>query len=134
MLHRPFVHRREEPDDRQHRGHQRRQVDYQQASQDEYPLPGEADGRPLADYRPLQAPAGRQAGVWQDELLVDVQEVENSDDSLRHRESHILPLWTALIRNLGAFKGHAYRECKPRIGTHQHCDYPDLCENYESET
>lgn len=108
MLHRPLFHRREEPDHGQHSGHQRRQVDYQQASQDEYPLPGEADGRPLADYRPLQAPAGRQTGVWQDELLVDVQEVENGNDCLRHRKSHILPLWPALVRHLGAFKRNAY--------------------------
>ena len=66
------------------RGHQRRQVDYQQATQDQYPLPGEADGRTLADYRPLQAPTGRQTGVRQDELLVNVQEAENSDDRLWH--------------------------------------------------
>ena len=84
MLHRPLVHRREEPDDGQHRGNQRRQVDYQQATQDEHPLPGETNGRSLADYRPLQTLAGRQAGVRQNELLVDVQETENGHDSLRH--------------------------------------------------
>ena len=84
MLHRPLVHRREEPDDGQHRGHQRRQVDYQQATQDQYPLPSKADGRTLADYRSLQAPTGRQTGIRQDELLVNVQEAENGNDSLRH--------------------------------------------------
>ena len=84
VLHRPLVHRREEPDDGQHRGHQRRQVDYQQAPQDQYSLPSEADGRTLADHRPLQAPTGRQTGVRQDELLVDVQEIKNGYDRLRH--------------------------------------------------
>jgi hypothetical protein len=39
---------------------------------------------PLQDYRPLQTPTGRQAGVRQDELLVDVQEAENGDVSLLH--------------------------------------------------
>jgi len=80
----PLVHRREEPDDGQHRGHQWRQVDHQQASQNQHPLSGETDRRTLADYRPLQAPTGRQAGVRQDELLVNVQEAENSDDRLWH--------------------------------------------------
>ena len=108
VLHRPLVHRREEPDDGQHRGHQRRQVDYQQATQDQHPISGEIDGCTLADYRPLQAPTRRQAGVRQDELLVDVQEAENGDDSLWHRESHLLPLWPALVRNLGTFKGYAH--------------------------
>ena len=84
MLHRPLVHRREEPDHGQHRGHQRRQVDHQQASQDQHSFPGEADGRTFADYRPLQAPTGRQTGIRQDELLVDVQETEKGDDRLRH--------------------------------------------------
>ena len=42
------------------------------------------------------------------ELLVNVQEAEDSHDSLWHRESHILPLWKALVRNLGTFKGNAY--------------------------
>ena len=134
VLHRPLVHRREEPDDGQHRGHQRRQVDYQQTSQDQHPLSSEADGRALADHRPLQTPTGRQAGVRQDELLVDVQETENGDDSLWHRESHILPLWKALIRNLGTFKGHAHRKCKPCIGPHQYCDHSDLRQNHKSET
>ena len=84
MLHRPLVHRREEPDDGQHRGHQRRQVDHRPPSQDGHPVPSEADGRTLADYQPLQTPTGRQTGVRQDELLVNVQEAENGDDSLRH--------------------------------------------------
>ena len=134
MLHRPLVHRCEEPDHGQHRGHQRRQVDYQQATQDQHSFPGEADGRTLADYRPLQASAGRQTGVRQDELLVYVQEVENGDDCLRHRESHLLPLWPPLVRNLSAFKGNAHREREPCIGTHQYSDHPDLCKNHQSET
>ena len=134
MLHRPLVHRREEPDDGQHRGHQRRQVDYQQTSQDQHPLSSEADGRALADHRPLQTPTGRQAGVRQDELLVDVQETENGDDSLWHRESHILPLWKALIRHVGAFKGYAHREREPGIGTYEHRHNTDLRQDNEPET
>ncbi len=109
-------------------------MDNQQATQDQYPLPSKADGRTLADYRPLQAPTGRQTGVRQDELLDDVQETENSDDRLRHRESHLLPLRKALVRNVGAFKRHAHREREPCIGTHQHRDHSDLCKNHESET
>ena len=58
----------------------------------QHPLPSEADGRSFADYRPLQALAGRQTVVRQNELLVNVQEAENGYDSLWHRESHILPL------------------------------------------
>ena len=84
MLHRPLVHRREKPDHGQHRRHQWRQVDHQQAPQDQHPLPSEADGCTLADNRPLQTPTGRQTGIRQDELLVDVQKAENGDDSLRH--------------------------------------------------
>ena len=60
------------------------QTDHQQASQNQHPLSGETAGRTLADYRPLQAPTGRQTGVRQDELLVNVQEAENSDDRLWH--------------------------------------------------
>ena len=56
-------------------------------------LPCETDGCTFADYRPLQALAGRQTVVRQNELLVNVQEAENGYDSLWHRESHILPLW-----------------------------------------
>ena len=59
-------------------------MDNQQATQDQHSLLGETDGRTLADYRPLQAPTGKQAGIRQDELLVDVQETENGDDRLRH--------------------------------------------------
>jgi len=59
-------------------------VDYQQATQDEHSLSGETDGRTITDYRPLQTPTGRQVGVWQDKLLVNVQEVENSHESLWH--------------------------------------------------
>jgi hypothetical protein len=55
-------------------------------------LPSETDGCTFADYRPLQALAGRQTVVRQNELLVNVQEAENGYDSLWHRESHILPL------------------------------------------
>ena len=109
-------------------------MDYQQAPQDQHSLSGEADGRTITDYRPLQAPTGRQAGVWQDELLVDVQETENGDDSLWDREIHKLPLWTALIRNLGAFKRHAYRERKPSVGSYEHRHDTDLRQNNEPET
>ena len=59
-------------------------MDYRPSSQDRHPVPSEADGCALTDYRPLQAPTGRQTGVRQDELLVDVQETENSDDRLQH--------------------------------------------------
>ena len=48
--------------------HQWRQVDHQQASQNQHPLSGETDGRTLADYRPLQALTGRQTGFRQDAL------------------------------------------------------------------
>ena len=68
------------------------------------------------------------------ELLVNVQEVENGDDSLRHLESHLLPLWPAFIRNLGTFKGHAHREREPHIGTHEHRDHPDLRPHHKSKT
>ena len=40
----------------------------------------------------------------------------------------------AFVCNIGAFKGHAHRECKPGIGTYQHCDHSDLCQNHKSET
>ena len=109
-------------------------MDYQQTTQDQHPLPGEADGRSLADYRPLQTSTGRQTGVRQNELLVDVQEAENGDDSLRHRESHLLPLWTALIRNFGTFKRDAHRERESGIGTYQHCDHTDLRQNHQPKT
>ena len=59
-------------------------MDHRPPSQDGHPFPSEADGRTLADYRPLQTPTGRQTGVWKDELLVNVQETENSDDCLWH--------------------------------------------------
>ena len=45
-------------------------------------LPSETDGCTFADYRPLQALAGRQAVVRQNELLVNVQEAENGYDRL----------------------------------------------------
>ena len=108
-------------------------MDYRPSSQDRHPFPSEANGCTLTDYRPLQAPAGRQACIRQDELLVDVQETENSDGSLWNREIHKLSLWTALIRYVGAFKGYAHRECKQSIGTHQHRHNTDLCEDNKSE-
>ena len=109
-------------------------MDNRPPSQDWHPLPSEADGRTLTDYRPLQAPAGRQACIRQDELLVDVQETENSDGSLWNREIHKLSLWTALIRYAGAFKGYAHREREPSIGTHEHRYYTNLCQDNEPET
>ena len=45
-----------------------------------------------------------------------------------------LPLWPPLIRHLGAFKGHAHRECEPGIGTHEHRDHPNLRKNHKPET
>ena len=68
------------------------------------------------------------------ELLVDVQEAENGDDSLRHRKSHLLPLWPTLVRNLGTFKGNAHREREPSAGTHEHRYNTDLRKNNEPET
>ena len=43
-------------------------MDYQQATQDQHPLPSEADGCTFTDYRPLQALTGKQTGVRQDAL------------------------------------------------------------------
>ena len=43
-------------------------MDNRPSSQDRHPIPSEADGRTLADYRPLQAPTGRQACIRQDAL------------------------------------------------------------------
>ena len=109
-------------------------MDYRPSSQDRHPFPSEANGCTLTDYRPLQAPAGRQACIRKDELLVDVQETENSDGNLWNREIHKLSLWTALIRYVGAFKGYAHREREPSIGTYQHRHDADLCEDNEPET
>ena len=109
-------------------------MDNRPSSQDEYPIPSETDGRTLADYRPVQAPTGRQTRIRQDELLVDVQEAEEGHGSLWDREIHKLSLWTALIRNIGTFKGNAHRECKPSIGTHEHRYDTDLRQNNEPKT
>ena len=109
-------------------------MDYRPSSQDRHPFPSEANGCTLTDYRPLQAPTGKQAGVRKDELLVDVQETENSDGSLWNREIHKLSLWPALIRYVGAFKGYAHREREPCIGPYEHRHDTNLCENNEPET
>ena len=109
-------------------------MDYRPPSQNGHPIPSEADGRTFADYRPLQAPARRQACIRQDELLVDVQEIENSYGGLWNREIHKLSLWTALVRYIGAFKGNAHRECEPSVGTHEHRHDTDLRKDNEPET
>jgi len=109
-------------------------MDNRPPSQDGHPIPSKADGRTFADYRPLQTPTGRQTGVRQDELLVDVQKAEEGDGSLWNREIHKLSLWTALIRNISAFKGNAHREREPSIGTHEHRHDTDLCQDNEPET
>ena len=83
-------------------------MDHRPPSQDGHPVPSEVDGRTLADYRPLQTLTGRQTGVRKDELLVDVQETENSNGSLWNREIYKLSLRTALIRYASAFKGYAH--------------------------
>ena len=57
-------------------------MDNRPSSQDGHPLPSEAYGCTLTDCRSLQTPTGRQAGVRQDELLVDVQEIEEGHGSL----------------------------------------------------
>ena len=68
-------------------------MDNRPPSQDGHPLPSEADGRTLADNRPLQTPAGRQTRFWQNELLVDVQETEEGYGGLWNREADFIPLW-----------------------------------------
>ena len=68
-------------------------MDYRPPSQKGHPIPSEADGRTLADYRPLQAPTGRQTRIRQDELLVDVQETKEGYGSLWNREADFIPLW-----------------------------------------
>ena len=68
------------------------------------------------------------------ELLVNVQEAEDCDGSLWHREIHKLSLWTAFVRNIGAFKRNAHRECEPSVGTYEHCYDTDLREDNEPET
>ena len=109
-------------------------MDYRPPSQDGHPIPSEVDGRTLADYRPLQAPTGRQAGIRQDELLVDVQETEEGHGGLWDRKTDKLPLWTALVRNIGALKRNAHREREPCVGTYKHRYDADLCEDYEPKT
>ncbi len=108
-------------------------MDNRPSSQDGHPLPSEADGRTFAD-RPLQASAGRQIGIRQDELLVDVQETEEGYGSLWDREADKLPLWTTLIRYIGTFKRNAHREREPSIGTYEHRHDSDLCQDNEPET
>jgi len=95
VLHRTLVYRQKKLDDGQHRGHQRRQVDHQQASQDQHPLSSEADGRTLADYRSLQAPTGRQTGVWQDALDLII----TGDSSLSHSCIGQAPPSYSLVRS-----------------------------------
>ena len=109
-------------------------MDNRPSSQDRHPIPSEADGRTLTDYRPLQTPTGRQVNIRQNELLVDVQETEEGYGGLWNREADFIPLWQALIRNIGTFKGNAHRECKPRIGTYKHRYDTDLRQNNKPET
>ena len=66
--------------------------------------------------------------------LVDVQETEDGDGSLWDREADFISLRQAFIRNIGAFKRNAHRECKPSIGTHEHRHDTNLCEDNEPET
>ena len=68
------------------------------------------------------------------ELLVDVQETEDSDGCLWNREADFIPLWPTLIRNIGTFKGNAHRECEPSVGTHEHRHDTNLCKDNEPET
>ena len=144
---------------RQHCGHQWRQVDHQQASQNQHPLSGETDGRTLADYRPLQAPTGRQTGVRQDALdlwslglsknywsmckkLKTVMTACGIEKSIsyhcgRHSFATLalskgMPI-ESVSRVFGAFKGYAHRECESCIRTHEHRHDTDLCKKHIAE-
>ena len=63
-------------------------MDCRQATQDRHPLSGEVDGYTPTDHGALQAPARRQTGIRQDQLLDGLQEDQDRNGGVRHQEVH----------------------------------------------